>query len=335
MRLVHRYSLLPFMTPRQFFYPRVVLEFYHTMTSRGVSNLMQPQFSIDGRPGLLRASDITAALGLPAVLANSADYRQWPQPSPREMVRSLSRNTAAGSILVRRQLPPHMFLTYHILRSNLFLLQHYMQRRGAILKALYWISEGFWFNLVELIMTALLHFEEKVHRKGLTRAKTIPLLMPRLLCHVLEHLEFQEEPRIERRQSCAMIISHERTLSMPHSFLFRQQKDVEDDYAEDLPRDEQPVPVVEVEGTSVPDTSPSVPSPIAPAPPETAGPSSMSQQPSEHIPVTSRDFLAVMDAVRTFAATSASFAASQTALTEQMARAEVTLAQNQDILLQI
>ena len=28
-----RYSLLPFMTPRQFFYPRVVLEFYHTMTS--------------------------------------------------------------------------------------------------------------------------------------------------------------------------------------------------------------------------------------------------------------------------------------------------------------
>ena len=27
MRLVHRYSLLPFMTPRYFFYPRVVLEF--------------------------------------------------------------------------------------------------------------------------------------------------------------------------------------------------------------------------------------------------------------------------------------------------------------------
>ena len=33
MWLVHRYSLRPFMTPRQFFYPRVVLEFYHTMTS--------------------------------------------------------------------------------------------------------------------------------------------------------------------------------------------------------------------------------------------------------------------------------------------------------------
>ena len=35
MRLIQRYSLLPFMTPRQFFYPLVVLEFYHTMTSLG------------------------------------------------------------------------------------------------------------------------------------------------------------------------------------------------------------------------------------------------------------------------------------------------------------
>ena len=63
-------------------------------------------------------------------------------------------------------------------------------------------------------MTALRHFEEKVHRKGLTHAEAIPLLMPRLLCHVLEHLGFPEEPRIGHRQSCAMIEFHERTLSM-------------------------------------------------------------------------------------------------------------------------
>ena len=78
------------MTPRQFFYPRVVLEFYHTLTSRGVSDQMQLRFSIDGRPVILRASDITVALGLPVVLANSANYWQWPHPSPRKMVRSLS-----------------------------------------------------------------------------------------------------------------------------------------------------------------------------------------------------------------------------------------------------
>ena len=238
MRLVHRYLLLSFMTPRQFFYPRVVLKFYHTMTSQGVSNPMQLQFSIDGRPGLLRASDITAALGLPVVLANSENYQQWPHPSPREMVRSLSRNTTAGSILVWKQLPPHMLLTDHILLSNMFPLQHYLQRRGAILEALYRISEGFWFNPADHIITAFLHFEEKVHRKGLTHVETIPLLMPRLLCHVLEHLGFPEEPRIERRQSYAMIISHEQTLSMQRSFLFRQHEDVVDDYAEDMPRDE-------------------------------------------------------------------------------------------------
>ena len=171
------------------------------------------------------------------------------------MVRSFSRDTAAESILVRRQLPSHMLLTDHVLRANLFLLQYYLQRRGAILEALYRISEGLWFNQAELVMTALLHFEEKVHRKGLTRAEPIPLLMPRLLCHVLEHLGFPKEPRIERRQSCAMIISHERTLSMQRSFLFRQQEDVMDDYAEDLPRDEQPVPA-----------SPPVPPPTAPPP---------------------------------------------------------------------
>ena len=78
------------MSPKQFFYPRVVLEFYHTMTSRGVSDQMQLRFNIDGRLGVLRASDITTTLGMPVVLANSTDYRQWPQPSPREMICSLS-----------------------------------------------------------------------------------------------------------------------------------------------------------------------------------------------------------------------------------------------------
>ena len=51
MLLIQRYSLLPFMTPRQFFYPQVVLEFYHTMTSRGVPSPLEIRFSIDDRLG--------------------------------------------------------------------------------------------------------------------------------------------------------------------------------------------------------------------------------------------------------------------------------------------
>ena len=41
MRLIEHYSLLPFMPPRQFYYPRVVLQFYHSMTSRGASGPLE------------------------------------------------------------------------------------------------------------------------------------------------------------------------------------------------------------------------------------------------------------------------------------------------------
>ena len=224
MRLIREYSLLPFMTPRQFYYPWVVLEFYHTMTSRGVSSPLELWFSIDGRPGALQATDITTALGLLAALANSVVYRDWPQPSHREMVRCLARDTTAGTILFRKQLPPQMLLVDHLLRTSLFPLQHYVQRRGAILKALYRISEGLWFSLSELVMTSLLHFEEKVHRKGLARAESLPLLMPRLLRQVLEHLGFPEEPRIERRISCTQVLSKERSLYMSISIILQQQE---------------------------------------------------------------------------------------------------------------
>ena len=63
------------MTLWQFYYPWVVLEFYHTMTSKGVPSPLELRFSVDGRLGVLRAADITAALGLPAELANSGGYR--------------------------------------------------------------------------------------------------------------------------------------------------------------------------------------------------------------------------------------------------------------------
>ena len=101
------------MTPRWFFYPHVVIEFYHTMTSRREPNPTTIHFIIDGRPGILRATDIAATFNLLVVLANLADYRQWPHPSTREMVRLLSRDAIAGPILFRRQLPPSLLLIDH------------------------------------------------------------------------------------------------------------------------------------------------------------------------------------------------------------------------------
>ena len=115
MRSVQRYSLEAFMTPQQFFYPRVVIEFYHTMTSRRVPNPTVIHFSIDGREGTLQATDIAAAFHFPAAPANSANYRLWPHPLPREMVRVISRDVTAGSVLFWRQLPLRMLLIDHVL----------------------------------------------------------------------------------------------------------------------------------------------------------------------------------------------------------------------------
>ena len=143
---------------------------------------------------MLRAIDISAALGLQIPQANSEGYRDWAHPPQREMVRILARDTTAGPVLFRRQLLSHILLIDHLFRTSLFPLHHYVQCRGAILKALYRISEGYWFSPSELVMTSLMHFEEKVHRKGLVRAESLPLLMPRLLSQVLEHLDFSEKP---------------------------------------------------------------------------------------------------------------------------------------------
>ena len=51
-------------------------------------------------------------------------------------------------------------------------------------------------------MTSLLHFEEKVHKKKLQRVDVIPLLFPRLLCQILEHLGYPSEPHLERHRIC-------------------------------------------------------------------------------------------------------------------------------------
>ncbi|RVW12889.1 hypothetical protein CK203_106972 [Vitis vinifera] len=51
-------------------------------------------------------------------------------------------------------------------------------------------------------MAALLHFEEKVHTRRLTRAAALHLLFPRLLCHVLAHMGFPADPHSEPRRHC-------------------------------------------------------------------------------------------------------------------------------------
>ena len=258
-------------------------------------------------------------------LANSADYWQWPHPSARDMVRLLSLDTSVGTILLHRQLPPGMIFVDHVLQSNLFPLQHWVQRQGAILEALYKILEGFWFSPAELVMTALFHFEEKVHRKSLSRAEAIPLLFLRLISQVLEHMGFPDEPRLKRRRVCTSVFIVHKWKFLPRSLPLP---------LEEPPEEQQPDPADDFQ---MPAHSPPVaiePLPASVGPSDAAGPSTPAP-PMGFIHITPRDFLAIMDSVRTFSATSTSFATAHAALAERMASAEAALVHHTAILEQI
>ena len=181
-------------------------------------------------------------------------------------------------------------------------------------------------------MTSLMHFEEKVHRKGLVQAESLPLLMPRLLSQVLEHLGFPEEPRIERRIRCPLVLSMERAMVMPISFLLQQQdqEEVPDQEAEDSHRTDSHAPEPEVERIPVPHMSPPSPPPhtTAAAAVDTPGLSFTSQHSPEYVHASSREIAGVMDAI-------CSLAATQAAQDQRLARAEATLGQCHSMLQQI
>ena len=181
-------------------------------------------------------------------------------------------------------------------------------------------------------MTALLHFEDKVHRKGLARAESIPLLMPRLLFQVQENLGFPEEPQIEMRVRCPQLLSMERVMVMPISFLLQQQdqEEVPDQEAEDFHRRDSHASEPEMERSPVPDISlPSHP-PLASAtaPTDTPGPSYTTQHSPEYVHVTTRELAGVIDDVCSLASTQAS-------MDQRLTRVETTLEQCHTMLSQI
>ncbi|RVW75813.1 hypothetical protein CK203_055097 [Vitis vinifera] len=131
------------------------------MTTKEVRNPTLIHFTIDGRHGILGARHIAEALQIPFEPTQFDNFRAWANPTELEMVRTLSRGVANRSHLLRGELPPVMFLIDAFLRHNIYPLQHWTQRRGVLLEALYKMSEGFFFGPHHLIMAALLYFEEK------------------------------------------------------------------------------------------------------------------------------------------------------------------------------
>ena len=197
-------------------------------------------------------------------------------------------------------------------------------------------------------MTSLFYFKDKVHRRGLSRAESTPLLFPRLLCQVLEHMGFPDEPRLERRRDSTASLTVGRWRLLPRSVPL-PAKDQPAEPAADISTEEQP-PLVEhfeeprASAPSVPASPPLAPVSSAPLPSnfsEPHGPSttpingaaaSTSAPPQSHITISTHDFLTIMDAIRTFFTTAASFATAHAALADRMTRAEADMAQTSAIL---
>nr|CAN59855.1 hypothetical protein VITISV_007249 [Vitis vinifera] len=69
-RLLQRYHLEYLMTLRDFFYPRIALDFYQSMTTRCIQNPNVIHFTIDGHHGILGARHIAEALYIPYELVS-------------------------------------------------------------------------------------------------------------------------------------------------------------------------------------------------------------------------------------------------------------------------
>ncbi|KAL6342203.1 hypothetical protein AAG906_006817 [Vitis piasezkii] len=114
------------LTPRDFFYPRVAMDFYQSMTTHHVRDPTVIHFTIDGRHGILGARHIAEALRIPYEPASPEDYRVWTNPSQSDIVRILSRGASTSQYLQRKELPPSMFFIDALLRHNIFPLQHWV-----------------------------------------------------------------------------------------------------------------------------------------------------------------------------------------------------------------
>ena len=114
---------------------------------------------------------------------------------------------------------------------------------------------------------------------------------------------------IEMRVRCPQVLSMERAMVMPISFILQQQdrEEVPVPEAEHSHRGGSRAPEPEMERNSVPDRSPLLPTlpTSAPAPADTPGPSFTSQHSPEYVHASSREIAGVMDAICSLAATQA------------------------------
>ena len=204
-------------------------------------------------------------------------------------------------------------------------------------------------------MTSLFHFKDKVHRRSLSRAESTPLLFPRLICQVLEHMGFPDEPRLEHCRDSTASLTVDRWWLLPYFIpLLVKDQPVADIFSEEQPPLVEHFGELQAPTPSVPASPPpaSVSSALLPfvfsrphgpnTAPTDGNAASTSAPPIPHIMISTRDFLTIMDAVCTFSTTTTSFSTAHVALADRMTLTEAAmaetsaiLAQNQAILMQV
>ena len=159
---------------------------------------------------------------------------------------------------------------------------------------------------------------------------------------------------MERRRGCEATLTVDGWRARPRAFHLPPSGSDEDEPAANSPQGdlshiaeqtEEPLAPASSVPSPVPSAPPTIaqvaPAPVPQAPmpsiaPEPSAPMSTAQSgiagpstfapPQQYITLSTRDFLTIMEAVRTFSATAASFAASQAALIKRMTRTEATVA---------
>ena len=120
---------------------------------------------------------------------------------------------------------------------------------------------------------------------------------------------FLEEPRIEMRVKCPLVLSAERVMTMPVAFHIRQQdqEEVPGQEAEDHHRDDMPAPEPEIQRSPAPQMSPPSPPPhtASAAVADTPVLSYSAHHSPEYIHASSREIAGMMDAICSLAATQA------------------------------
>nr|CAN72740.1 hypothetical protein VITISV_008884 [Vitis vinifera] len=82
----------------------LALDFYQSITTRGVRSPTAIHFTIDGHPGVLEARQIAKALHIPFKPNDFSVFCQWSLVSQRDMVHILSRGTFTDLVILRKEL---------------------------------------------------------------------------------------------------------------------------------------------------------------------------------------------------------------------------------------